>query len=142
GVLDREAALGDGDLVARPQRLDRHLLPVDLGAVGAAQVADAPDAVGQRKLAVLAGDVGEAQTDVARLAAADDQRTLQKRNRVAAADGDQLSLVAGSAHDGPKPRENGKPASVSEIAAVRINTFSLCRPAERLQCYFAGKAVK
>src|SRR5262249_31855609 len=80
-VLNGIFALGDGQLVAGPQRPLEDALAVDLQAVGAAEVADLPVArILEGQFAVQAGNVGEAEADVAGFAAADRQDSPPQRD--------------------------------------------------------------
>src|SRR5262249_53167443 len=91
-VVDGEAPLGDGDLVAGGQRLLLDAQAVDLDSISAVEVADVPVAVPVEEFAVDAGDVGEAHADVAGLAPAHRQGLADQGDRVAAPDGDELTV--------------------------------------------------
>src|SRR5437016_2476857 len=104
-VFNREPPIGDGNFVARPQGLFLDSDAVDLDAVGAAQVADAPAIVLENQLHVLPGNVGEAQTDVARLTPADGNPIFDQRDVVSTPDWNQRPLGF-ITHRGPLPNSS------------------------------------
>src|SRR5262249_21680358 len=92
-VLDRELSPpADTDLVVGVQQFLKHAGAVDLDAVGAVHVADAPVAFLERELGVNARDVGVAHADVARLAPPDRQRLADQWDAVAAAERDEFAV--------------------------------------------------
>src|SRR5262249_27554320 len=93
-VLDDVLVLGDVDFVAGTQRTAERALTVDLHAVGAVQVADVPDSVLERQLAVCTGDVLKVQPDVARRSPTDCHDFAYERDGVAPADGNKFAEVA------------------------------------------------
>jgi hypothetical protein len=88
GVHQLVLVLGDADLVARIDPLLLDLDPVDLHAVATLHVADEPVAAVDEQLAVVGGDIGEAEHDIATLAAANQKLFFQERDGIAAPLGD------------------------------------------------------